>query len=121
MADVLDLSSVQLPWRRNRRGDEEEVSLPASLTDVRPSLASPPYLHVQSSQHAHARAREKLLAMQHAEGGFGGGPGQAPHLLATYAAVSALAIVGEPGPGGGWDDIDRWLPRCSSRMPLGNL
>lgn len=45
--------------------------------------------------------------MQHAEGGFGGGPGQVPHLLATYAAVSALAIVGEPGPGGGWDEIDR--------------
>ncbi|KZT64521.1 terpenoid cyclases/Protein prenyltransferase [Daedalea quercina L-15889] len=53
------------------------------------------------------RAREKLLAMQNESGGFGGGPGQASHLLATYAAVSALAVVGEPGPGGGWDDIDR--------------
>jgi hypothetical protein len=27
-------------------------------------------------------------------GGFGGGPGQAPHTAATYAAVLALAIVG---------------------------
>ncbi|KAI0728285.1 terpenoid cyclases/Protein prenyltransferase [Fomitopsis betulina] len=53
------------------------------------------------------KAREKVLAMQHRDGGFGGGPGQAPHLLATYAAVSALAIVGEPGPGRGWEDIDR--------------
>lgn len=53
------------------------------------------------------KAREKLLAMQHELGGFGGGPGQAAHLLATYAAVTALAVVGEPGPGGGWDSIDR--------------
>ncbi|KAH9840869.1 terpenoid cyclases/Protein prenyltransferase [Rhodofomes roseus] len=53
------------------------------------------------------KAREKILAMQHESGGFGGGPSQAPHLLATYAAVSALAVVGEPGPGGGWDEIDR--------------
>lgn len=47
------------------------------------------------------------MAWQHPEGGFGGGPGQAPHLLPTYAAVCALANVGRPGPGGGWDQIDR--------------
>ena len=47
------------------------------------------------------------MACQNPEGGFGGGPGQFPHLLPTYAAVSALAIVGRPGPGGGWDQIDR--------------
>jgi CSLREA domain-containing protein len=41
------------------------------------------------------------------DGGFGGGPQQFAHVLATYASVSALAIVGRPGPGGGWDDIDR--------------
>ncbi|XP_018568931.1 protein farnesyltransferase subunit beta [Anoplophora glabripennis] len=28
------------------------------------------------------------------EGGFGGGPGQFPHLAATYAAVNALVILG---------------------------
>ena len=47
------------------------------------------------------------MACQHPEGGFGGGPGQFAHLLPTYAAVSALAVVGRPGPGGGWDQIDR--------------
>ncbi|EIW78087.1 terpenoid cyclases protein prenyltransferase [Coniophora puteana RWD-64-598 SS2] len=53
------------------------------------------------------RAIDTILAWQHPDGGFGGGPGQAAHLLPTYAAVCALAIVGRPGPGGGWDQIDR--------------
>ncbi|KAF9448745.1 terpenoid cyclases/Protein prenyltransferase [Macrolepiota fuliginosa MF-IS2] len=53
------------------------------------------------------RAVNKILAWQHPKGGFCGGPGQSPHLLPTYAAVCALAIVGKPGPGGGWDEIDR--------------
>ncbi|KIJ62500.1 hypothetical protein HYDPIDRAFT_176566 [Hydnomerulius pinastri MD-312] len=53
------------------------------------------------------KAINTILAWQHPEGGFGGGPGQAAHLLPTYAAVCALAIVGRPGPGGGWDQIDR--------------
>lgn len=57
------------------------------------------------------------------EGGFGGSPGHLGHLMCTYAAVMALAIVGGPGPcpdeddvamgysvdvgKGGWDAIDR--------------
>ncbi|EMD36116.1 hypothetical protein CERSUDRAFT_116025 [Gelatoporia subvermispora B] len=53
------------------------------------------------------RAIDTILAMQHPEGGFGGGPGQVAHLLPTYAAVCSLAIAGKPGPGGGWDEIDR--------------
>ncbi len=53
------------------------------------------------------RAIETIMAWQHSEGGFGGGSGQSAHLLATYAAVCSLAIVGRPGPGGGWDQIDR--------------
>lgn len=53
------------------------------------------------------RARQTLLAMQAPSGGFSGGPGQAAHLLPTYAAVCALAIVGQPGEGGGWDQVDR--------------
>ncbi|KAH0835434.1 terpenoid cyclases/protein prenyltransferase alpha-alpha toroid [Lanmaoa asiatica] len=53
------------------------------------------------------RAIDKILAWQHPDGGFGGGPGQAAHLLPTYASVCSLAIVGRPGPGGGWDQIDR--------------
>ncbi|KAH9940138.1 terpenoid cyclases/Protein prenyltransferase [Epithele typhae] len=48
-----------------------------------------------------------LLAMQHPDGGFAGGPGQAAHLLPTYASVCAFAVVGRPGEGGGWDAIDR--------------
>ncbi|OAX33058.1 terpenoid cyclases/Protein prenyltransferase [Rhizopogon vinicolor AM-OR11-026] len=53
------------------------------------------------------KAIDTIMAWQHPKGGFGGGPGQAAHLLPTYAAVSTLAIVGRPGPGGGWDQIDR--------------
>jgi len=48
-----------------------------------------------------------VMAWQHPEGGFGGGPGQAAHLLTTYASVCTLAVAGQPGPGGGWDQIDR--------------
>ncbi|TDL18231.1 terpenoid cyclases/Protein prenyltransferase [Rickenella mellea] len=53
------------------------------------------------------RAIDTIMACQHPDGGFGGGPGQAPHVLPTYAAISALASVGRAGPGGGWDQIDR--------------
>ncbi|KAI1793727.1 terpenoid cyclases/Protein prenyltransferase [Ganoderma leucocontextum] len=53
------------------------------------------------------RTIETLLALQHPDGGFAGGPGQAAHLLPTYAAISAFAVVGRPGEGGGWDAIDR--------------
>ncbi|KAF7328986.1 Protein farnesyltransferase subunit beta [Mycena venus] len=53
------------------------------------------------------KAVETIMAWQHPEGGFGGGPHQAAHLLPTYAAVCALAIAGKPGEGGGWDQIDR--------------
>lgn len=55
------------------------------------------------------RCIDTILAAQHPDGGFGGGPRQAPHLLPTYASVCALAIVGRPGPRGGWDQIDRCL------------
>ncbi|XP_015116348.1 protein farnesyltransferase subunit beta [Diachasma alloeum] len=34
-----------------------------------------------------------LSKCQDPEGGFGGGPGQYPHLASTYAAVSALCII----------------------------
>ena len=53
------------------------------------------------------RVIDKIMACQHSEGGFGGGPGQAAQLLPTYASVCTLAIVGRPGPEGGWDQIDR--------------
>lgn len=47
------------------------------------------------------------MRYQHPDGGFGGGPHQNAHLLATYASVCSLAIVGSPGEQGGWDQIDR--------------
>ncbi|KAA1469064.1 terpenoid cyclases/Protein prenyltransferase [Dentipellis sp. KUC8613] len=53
------------------------------------------------------RAIDTIMAWQHPDGGFGGGPGQTAHVLATYASVCSLAVVGRPGPGGGWDQIDR--------------
>jgi protein farnesyltransferase subunit beta len=53
------------------------------------------------------RAIDTILSWQHQDGGFGGGPGQAPHLLPTYAAICSLAIAGGPGPKGGWDQINR--------------
>ncbi|KAG6828132.1 hypothetical protein H0H92_009086 [Tricholoma furcatifolium] len=53
------------------------------------------------------RIINKILATQHPDGGFAGGPGQSAHLLPNYAAICTLAIVGRPGPGGGWDQIDR--------------
>lgn len=33
---------------------------------------------------------------QSEKGGFGGGPGQLPHIATTYAAVNALCIIGTP-------------------------
>ncbi|EIW52190.1 terpenoid cyclases/Protein prenyltransferase [Trametes versicolor FP-101664 SS1] len=53
------------------------------------------------------RSIETLLALQHPDGGFAGGPGQAAHLLPTYAAVCSFAVVGRPSEGGGWESIDR--------------
>jgi protein farnesyltransferase subunit beta len=52
------------------------------------------------------RTIDTIMAWQHPEGGFGGGPGQSAHLLATYASICSLAVAGRPGPGGGWDQID---------------
>ncbi|GJE90616.1 terpenoid cyclase/Protein prenyltransferase [Phanerochaete sordida] len=64
-------------------------------------------LGVSMDESNKKRAIETILALQHPFGGFAGGPGQFPHLLPTYAAVCALAIVGYPGENGGWDQIDR--------------
>ncbi|CBQ70127.1 related to RAM1-protein farnesyltransferase, beta subunit [Sporisorium reilianum SRZ2] len=98
-------------------------------------------LSVSLDPKGRARAIATLLSFQNkATGGFGGGPDQIAHLMATYAAVSALAIVGGPGPAptaediadgksvevghGGWDDIDRtkmyeWI--SSLKQPDGSF
>lgn len=66
------------------------------------------------------RSIDTVLACQHPDGGFGGGPGQASHLLPTYAAVAALSIVGRPGAGGGWDQIDRCVSLAFSDLHSSN-
>ncbi|TNY17455.1 Farnesyltransferase subunit beta [Rhodotorula diobovata] len=52
---------------------------------------------------AKERVVETLRHCQNPDGGFGGGPGQISHLAPSYAAVCALAYVGEAG----WKSIDR--------------
>ena len=42
----------------------------------------------------YSRVVHFLSKCQAPEGGFGGGPGQYPHLASTYAAVNALCIIG---------------------------
>ncbi|CAB4038020.1 farnesyltransferase subunit beta-like, partial [Paramuricea clavata] len=49
---------------------------------------------------------EFLIKCQSPLGGFGGGPGQLPHLAPTYAAVCAIAIAGVYYPQA-YDAIDR--------------
>ncbi|KAJ8331000.1 CAAX farnesyltransferase (FTase) subunit beta [Batrachochytrium dendrobatidis] len=51
------------------------------------------------------RAVSSLAACQHPDGGYGGGPGQIPHLATTYAAVNALAIIGTED---AFQSINRW-------------
>ncbi|CAO1618482.1 unnamed protein product [Parajaminaea phylloscopi] len=92
------------------------------------------------------RIASTLLSCQNKQvGGFGGSPGQIPHLMPTYAAVNALAMVGGPGSlpspaecksvqagklqwaslgKGGWDEIDRaklyaWIMRL--KQPDGSF
>ncbi|KAK7682154.1 hypothetical protein QCA50_014741 [Cerrena zonata] len=64
-------------------------------------------LGVSLDERNKKRAVETLLGLQHPQGGFCGGPGQAPHLLPTYAAICAFAIAGGTGEDGGWEKIDR--------------
>lgn len=46
---------------------------------------------------AHQKSCIELLARcQSPTGGFGGGPGQLPHLAPTYASVNALCTIGTP-------------------------
>lgn len=100
----------------------------------------------QVSNASKLRATSTLLSCQNKhQGGFGGSPGQMSHLMATYAAINALTMVGGPGPlpsssqckaiqagtacwdpsvEGGWDEIDRaklyaWLMRL--KQPDGSF
>lgn len=92
------------------------------------------------------RAVSTLLSCQDMnKGGFGGSPGHIGHLMATYAAINALCIVGGPGAApsrqeceqvsagkttlaklgkAGWDGIDRkklyaWMMRL--KQPDGSF
>lgn len=62
---------------------------------------------------AKERVVETLRHCQNPDGGFGGGPGQISHLAPSYAAVCALAYVGEAG----WKSIDRCVQRPRSQVP----
>ena len=53
------------------------------------ALLGAPLTTSESSRIAHF-----LRHCQSPSGGFGGGPGQLPHLATTYAAVSALVTLG---------------------------
>ncbi|KAF9071570.1 terpenoid cyclases/protein prenyltransferase alpha-alpha toroid [Rhodocollybia butyracea] len=61
------------------------------------SLQSLSLLKVELDEGNKKRVGDTVISMQDTSaGGFGGGPGQAAHLLPTYAAVCALAIAGSP-------------------------
>ena len=55
-----------------------------------------------------------LELCQSPEGGFGGGPGQYPHLAPTYAAVNALCIIGTEE---AYDVINRYSQSQQHRTP----
>lgn len=50
------------------------------------------------------RTIQTLRECQHPKGGFGGGPNQLPHLASTFAAISAVAVLGTKE---AYDMIDR--------------
>ena len=78
--------------------------LPASFAGLDASRPWLVYWTLQALDLLGARPPERdaravvafLRRCQHPEGGFGGGPRQAPHTASTYAAVLALAVVGTP-------------------------
>lgn len=70
------------------------------------SLQSLSILKVELDEGNKQRASETILAMQNPLGAFGGGPGQAPHLLPTYAAICTMGMVGSPST---WSQINRPL------------
>ncbi len=116
------------PWGGNANSGSESAA--SSRVVLEEPGSEPPALPEESHDAKDRRAAvETLLSFQNKEtGGFGGGVGQVSHLMSTYAAISALAIVGAPGytrghaptngaasngsagaggPGAGWDEIDR--------------
>ncbi|ODN74446.1 hypothetical protein L202_06839 [Cryptococcus amylolentus CBS 6039] len=64
-------------------------------------------LGVALDQGTKDRVVSTLLHFLSPLGGFAGGPAnsQLPHLLPTYASVCSLAITGNAGPNGGWENL----------------
>jgi protein farnesyltransferase subunit beta len=54
-------------------------------------LGAPLDPDIASAAVSHLRACRDVSS-----GGFGGGPGQEPHLACTYAAIAALVVIGTP-------------------------
>lgn len=61
-------------------------------------------LNVELEEKVKDRMADFLSKCQDKNGGFGGGPGQMPHLASTYAAINALVILGTKK---AYDLIDR--------------
>ncbi|WWC73123.1 uncharacterized protein I206_107089 [Kwoniella pini CBS 10737] len=71
------------------------------------SVHSLDILGVALDQGTKDRVVSTILKFLSPNGGFAGGPSssQIPHLLPTYASVCSLAITGNSGPGGGWEEL----------------
>nr|XP_019048040.1 protein farnesyltransferase subunit beta [Kwoniella bestiolae CBS 10118]OCF26970.1 protein farnesyltransferase subunit beta [Kwoniella bestiolae CBS 10118] len=71
------------------------------------SVHSLDLLGVALDQGTKDRVVSTILKFLSPSGGFAGGPAnsQLPHLLPTYASVCSLAITGNPGAGGGWEQL----------------
>jgi protein farnesyltransferase subunit beta len=98
-----DLETVRVERRKHiaflEKGLGRLASAYTSLDASRPWLCywvlhALDLLHYPFTDTLRARTIATLALCQHPKGGFGGGPGQLPHLMCTFAAVSALAIVG---------------------------
>ncbi|WRT69034.1 uncharacterized protein IL334_006017 [Kwoniella shivajii] len=73
------------------------------------SVHSLDILGVALDQNTKDRVVSTLLKFLSPQGGFAGGPSnsQLPHLLPTYASVCSLAITGNSGSGGGWEELKK--------------
>ncbi|KAL6707688.1 CAAX farnesyltransferase (FTase) subunit beta [Coniothyrium glycines] len=58
-------------------------------------LQSMTALGIDTSSY-HERVSHTFALAQHPTGGYGGGPGQLPHLACSYASILSLAIAGGP-------------------------
>ena len=92
---------------------EPEKAPPSPRPSPAPAALSS-HVHFHTRQALRQSCLDTLRRCQHPEGGFGGGPGQLPHLAPTYAAVNCLAILGPDA----LDIVDRFVA-CATVERLG--